>query len=97
MEEECSAFSEMSSHRSFLLAPTPNQIHGDKHQYEDSKAIFTRGASSDLGYAPDYIETTKYHNPLKNTALFAANKAAERKGLFGCNFWLQIGLILILT
>jgi hypothetical protein len=36
-----------------------------------------KDASSDLGYAPNYIETTKYHNPLENTALFAANKARQ--------------------
>ena len=33
-------------------------------------------ACSDLGYAPDYIETEK-RNPLENTALFTANKACQ--------------------
>ena len=50
-------------------------------------------ACSDLGHAHDYIET-EYRNPLENMALFAANKAAKCKGLFGRKFWLQIGLIL---
>ena len=50
-------------------------------------------ACSDFGYAPDYIETEN-RNPLEDTALFAVNKAAKCKGLFGRKFWLQIGLIL---
>ena len=42
-------------------------------------------ACSDLGHAHDYIKT-EYRNPLENMALFAANKAAKCKGLFGRKF-----------